>query len=54
MRYLLDANALIALAHTGHVFHAKARDWFRSVLFCGRHGPRLSPMHAWEKLFLRA
>jgi predicted nucleic acid-binding protein len=31
MRYLLDVNALIALAHTGHVFHGRARDWFLSV-----------------------
>lgn len=31
MRYLLDVNALIALAHTGHVFHAKARTWYLSV-----------------------
>jgi toxin-antitoxin system PIN domain toxin len=31
MRYLLDVNALIALAHTGHVFHAKARNWYLSV-----------------------
>jgi toxin-antitoxin system PIN domain toxin len=31
MRYLLDVNALIALAHTGHVFHARARDWYLSV-----------------------
>ena len=31
MRYLLDVNALIALAHTGHVLHAKAIGWYRSV-----------------------
>jgi predicted nucleic acid-binding protein len=31
MRYLLDVNALIALSHTGHVLHAKARNWFLSV-----------------------
>ena len=30
MRYLLDVNALIALAHTGHVLHAKARTWYLS------------------------
>jgi predicted nucleic acid-binding protein len=32
MRYLLDVNALIALAHTGHSLHAKAIGWYRSVL----------------------
>jgi len=32
MRYLLDVNALIALAHTGHALHAKAIGWYRSVL----------------------
>lgn len=32
MRYLLDVNALIALAHTGHSLHAKAMGWYRSVL----------------------
>ncbi len=36
MRYLLDVNALIALAHTGHVFHAKARDWYLSVAATAR------------------
>jgi predicted nucleic acid-binding protein len=32
MRYLLDVNALVALAHTGHSLHAKAISWYRSVL----------------------
>jgi len=32
MRYLLDVNALIALAHTGHALHAKAIGWYRSFL----------------------
>jgi predicted nucleic acid-binding protein len=36
MRYLLDVNALIALAHTGHVFHARARNWFLSVAATAR------------------
>jgi predicted nucleic acid-binding protein len=36
MRYLLDVNALIALAHTGHVFHAKAGKWFLSVATTAR------------------
>lgn len=36
MRYLLDVNALIALAHTGHEFHAMARDWFLSVASTAR------------------
>lgn len=31
MRYLLDVNVLVALGHTGHVLHAKAAAWFRSV-----------------------
>ena len=36
MRYLLDVNALIALAHTGHVFHPKASKWFLSVAAAAR------------------
>ena len=36
MRYLLDVNALIALAHTGHVFHAKATKWYLSVVATAR------------------
>jgi predicted nucleic acid-binding protein len=36
MRYLLDVNALIALAHTGHVFHTKASKWFLSVAAAAR------------------
>jgi len=32
MRYLLDVNALIALAHTGHALHVKAISWYLSVL----------------------
>ena len=32
MRYLLDINVLIALAHTGHSLHAKAINWYLSVL----------------------
>ena len=32
MRYLLDVNALIALAHTGHSLHAKAIGWYLAVL----------------------
>jgi len=36
MRYLLDVNALIALAHTGHVFHAKSRTWYLSVAAIAR------------------
>lgn len=36
MRYLLDINALIALAHTGHVFHGKASAWYRSVASTAR------------------
>ena len=31
MRYLLNVHALIALPHTGHVFHARAGKWFLSV-----------------------
>lgn len=31
MRYLLDINTLIALAHGAHVHHARAADWYRSV-----------------------
>jgi predicted nucleic acid-binding protein len=30
--YLLDVNALIALAHTGHSLHAKAMSWYLSVM----------------------
>lgn len=36
MRYLLDVNALIALAHTGHTFHAQARSWFISAAATAR------------------
>ena len=36
MRYLLDVNALIALAHTGHSFHAKAIGWYLSALRSAR------------------
>ena len=32
----MDVNALIALAHTGHVFHAKASKWFLSVAATAR------------------
>jgi predicted nucleic acid-binding protein len=32
MRYLLDVNVLIALAHTGHVLHSKVIGWYQSVL----------------------
>jgi toxin-antitoxin system PIN domain toxin len=31
MRYLLDVNALIALAHTGHSLHSKAIRWYQAV-----------------------
>lgn len=31
MRYLLDVNTLIALAHTGHALHGKAASWFASI-----------------------
>ncbi len=32
MRYLLDVNTLIALAHTGHASHGQAINWYVSVL----------------------
>lgn len=31
MRYLLDVNALLALAHTGHAHHAKASAWYAGI-----------------------
>lgn len=31
MRYLLDVNVLLALAHTGHTLHPKAIGWYASV-----------------------
>jgi predicted nucleic acid-binding protein len=31
MRFLLDINALIALAHTGHVHHSRAIAWYQSL-----------------------
>jgi predicted nucleic acid-binding protein len=34
--YLLDLNALIALAHTGHSLHAKAMSWYLSVMHSAR------------------
>src|SRR5579862_2236372 len=36
MRYLLDVNALIALAHTGHLSHSKASNWYLSVVATAR------------------
>lgn len=36
MRYLLDVNALVALAHTGHALHGKAISWFSSALKSAR------------------
>jgi predicted nucleic acid-binding protein len=36
MRYLLDVNALVALAHTGHALHRKAVNWFSSALSSAR------------------
>lgn len=36
MRYLLDVNVLIALAHTGHALHAEAIHWYISVLSSAR------------------
>lgn len=32
MRYLLDSNVLLALAHTGHTLHRRAIGWYASVL----------------------
>lgn len=31
MRYLLDVNVLLALAHTGHTLHTKAIAWYASI-----------------------
>jgi predicted nucleic acid-binding protein len=31
VRYLLDINLLLALAHTGHSLHSKAIGWYASV-----------------------
>lgn len=31
MRYLLDINVLLALAHTGHTLHSKAIAWYATV-----------------------
>ncbi|MBE7540493.1 MAG: VapC toxin family PIN domain ribonuclease [Opitutaceae bacterium] len=31
MRYLLDVNVLLALAHTGHTLHPKAIAWYAMV-----------------------
>lgn len=36
MRYLLDVNTLVALAHTGHTLHAKAISWFGAALSSAR------------------
>jgi len=36
MRYLLDVNSLIALAHTGHALHGKAAGWYCSVASSAR------------------
>jgi predicted nucleic acid-binding protein len=32
VRYLLDVNALIALAHTGHSLHSRAMNWYLSAI----------------------
>lgn len=32
VRYLLDVNVLLALAHTGHTLHSKALGWYASVV----------------------
>lgn len=32
MRYLLDVNVLLALAHTGHTLHPQALDWYASAI----------------------
>jgi predicted nucleic acid-binding protein len=31
VKYLLDINALIALAHTAHVHHGRASAWYQSI-----------------------
>lgn len=31
MRYLLDVNVLLALAHTGHTLHPKAIGWYALI-----------------------
>lgn len=31
MRYLLDVNVLVALAHTGHSLHSEAIRWYASI-----------------------
>jgi len=36
VRYLLDVNALIALAHTGHALHGKAASWYASAASSAR------------------
>ncbi len=36
MRYLLDVNTLIALAHTGHALHGRAANWYASVTSSAR------------------
>ena len=36
MRYLLDVNTLIALAHTGHALHGKTASWYSSVASTAR------------------
>lgn len=36
MRYLLDVNTLIALAHTGHALHSKAMKWYTTVSAAAR------------------
>jgi predicted nucleic acid-binding protein len=36
VRYLLDVDTLIALAHTGHALHGKAASWYASVTASAR------------------
>lgn len=35
MKYLLDVNTLIALAHAAHVHHDRAALWYRSIVESG-------------------
>jgi predicted nucleic acid-binding protein len=31
VKYLLDVNALVALSHSQHVLHPRAKSWFKTV-----------------------
>jgi len=50
VKYLLDVNALTALAHAAHVHHDRAAEWYRSI---GESGSGLCTCAITELGFVR-